>query len=207
MNEQLKKRLTGAVVLVALAVIFIPMLLDGDDQRMSSYGSNVPERPDSEFETIDIPLQLPAEPARADARVVDSVQQARTYEAAAVPAPESVATLATAPPVQPVQSAKPAVTPAAAALKPAAAALKPTDAPQAWVVQLGSFAQAANAMALRDKARSKGFDAFVEQVKVEGGKLAYRVRVGPEAQRERADALKLQVAKALGVDTVVMSHP
>ncbi|MCK9529788.1 MAG: SPOR domain-containing protein [Gammaproteobacteria bacterium] len=198
MNEQLKKRLTGAVVLVALAVIFIPMLLDGDDQRMASYGSNVPERPAAEFETIDIPLQLPAEPARADARVVDSVQQARTYEAAAaVPAPESVATLATAPPVQP---AKPAVT-------PAAAAAKPTDAPQAWVVQLGSFAQAANAMALRDKARSKGFDAFVEQVKVEGGKLAYRVRVGPEAQRERADTLKLQVAKALGVDTVVMSHP
>ena len=197
MNEQLKKRLTGAVVLVALAVIFIPMLLDGDGERMASYGSNVPERPAAEFETIDIPLQLPAEPARADARVVDSVQQARTYEStAAVPAPESVATLATAPPVQP---AKPAVT--------AAAAAKPTDAPQAWVVQLGSFGQAANAMALRDKARSKGFDAFVEQVKVEGGKLAYRVRVGPEAQRERADTLKLQVAKALGVDTVVMSHP
>jgi len=196
-NEQLKKRLTGAVVLVALAVIFIPMLLDGDGERMASYGSNVPERPAAEFETIDIPLQLPAEPARADARVVDSVQQARTYEStAAVPAPESVATLATAPPVQP---AKPAVT--------AAAAAKPTDAPQAWVVQLGSFGQAANAMALRDKARSKGFDAFVEQVKVEGGKLAYRVRVGPEAQRERADTLKLQVAKALGVDTVVMSHP
>lgn len=199
MNEQLKKRLTGAVVLVALAVIFIPMLLDGGDERMASYGSNIPERPEYAFETIDIPLQLPAEPAHVDARVVDSVQQARSYEAAAaVPAPESVATLATAPPVQP---AKPAVTPPRTEKKAAEAP------PQAWVVQLGSFGQAANAMALRDKARAKGFDAFVEQVKVEGGKLAYRVRVGPEAQRERADTLKLQVAKALGVDTMVMSHP
>ncbi len=196
MNEQLKKRLTGAVVLVALAVIFIPMLLDGgDDNAMPAFGSNVPAKPDYEFETIEIPLQLPAEPPRVDARVVETPQQAAAYEKIE-PAPESIARLATAPPVRE----------SATAPKPPPPAEQTATGPQGWVIQLGSFGKAANAMALRDKARAKGFTAFVEQVNVEGT-LAYRVRVGPELQRERADALKTQIAKALGVEAMVMTHP
>ena len=42
---RLKQRLLGAVVLIALAVIFIPMLLSGGrDMEMPVFGSNVPER-------------------------------------------------------------------------------------------------------------------------------------------------------------------
>ncbi|MDH5370815.1 MAG: hypothetical protein OEW99_12370, partial [Gammaproteobacteria bacterium] len=44
-ESRLKQRLTGAIVLVALAVIFIPMLLSGGrDMEMPVFGSNVPER-------------------------------------------------------------------------------------------------------------------------------------------------------------------
>lgn len=42
---RLKQRLVGAVVLIALAVIFIPMLLSGGrEMEMPVFGSNVPER-------------------------------------------------------------------------------------------------------------------------------------------------------------------
>ena len=42
---RLKQRLVGAVVLIALAVIFIPMLLSGGrNMEMPVFGSNVPER-------------------------------------------------------------------------------------------------------------------------------------------------------------------
>ena len=42
---RLKQRLVGAVVLVALAVIFIPMLLSGGrEMEMPVFGSNVPQR-------------------------------------------------------------------------------------------------------------------------------------------------------------------
>ncbi|MFA5529677.1 MAG: SPOR domain-containing protein [Thiohalomonadaceae bacterium] len=195
MNEQLKKRLTGAVVLVALVVIFVPMLLDGDDDEgMSSFGSNIPERPDQTFQSIEIPLQLPAQPASAPQRVVESVQQAQAHEAAQrTPAPEVTAVLATAPPVQ-QQAAAPAPAPV-------------ERGPESWVVQLGSFGSAVNAMALRDKARGKGFTAFVEQVKVDNGSLAYRVRVGPELKRENAEARKAEIRNSLGIEAVVMSHP
>ena len=44
-ESRLKQRLVGAVVLVALAVIFIPMLLSGGrDMEMPVFGSNVPDR-------------------------------------------------------------------------------------------------------------------------------------------------------------------
>lgn len=196
MNEQLKRRLIGAVVLVALVVIFVPMLLDGGkDEGMSFFGSNVPDRPNHSFQTIEIPLDLPPQPVSVPQRVVESVQEAEHYEAAArTPVSESTAVLATAPPVQPAPVST-------SAKKPAA------RGPESWVVQLGSFGNAANAMALRDKARSKGFAAFVEQVKVENGALAYRVRVGPELKRENAETRKAEIRKSLGIDGVVMSHP
>ena len=62
---RLKQRLLGAVVLVALAVIFIPMLLSGGrDMEMPVFGSNVPERSTeiTNIKHIDIEETKKAEP-------------------------------------------------------------------------------------------------------------------------------------------------
>ncbi len=72
MDQQLKQRLVGAVVLISLAVIFIPMLLDQNDpSSLPHFGSAVPERPDFHFDPIEIPLQLPPEVEPAAAEVVE----------------------------------------------------------------------------------------------------------------------------------------
>jgi len=48
----MKQRLVGAVVLVALVVIFVPMLLDDEPMVTSSITkSNIPPRPKSNFQT------------------------------------------------------------------------------------------------------------------------------------------------------------
>ena len=73
-------------------------------------------------------------------------------------------------------------------------------------VQLGAFSNAADANALRDRARGAGFSAFVEQVRTDKGTLS-RVRVGPVANRADADRLKAQVASKIGVDGMVRPHP
>ena len=66
MNEHVKQRLVGAVVLVSLAVIFIPMLLDsGEKGGMPLFGSNIPEKPDYQFEPLDSPLE-PVKPIEGD---------------------------------------------------------------------------------------------------------------------------------------------
>lgn len=110
---------------------------------------------------------------------------------------------------------KPAQVVAKPETKPAAAPeTKPeTKAPQApaasgvgFAVQLGAFAQASDANALRDKVRAAGFSAFVEQVRTDKGTLN-RVRVGPVANRADADQLKAQVAARVGVAGMVRPHP
>ena len=56
----------------------------------------------------------------------------------------------------------------------------------AWVVQVGSFSNSKNALALRDKLRKKGYRTFVESIKTDSGKM-YRVRVGPELDKAKIE--------------------
>ena len=65
---------------------------------------------------------------------------------------------------------------------------------------------AADANALRDKARAAGFSAFVEQVNTDKGPLN-RVRIGPVATRDEAEKLKASVAAKLGVSGMVRTAP
>src|SRR5690606_12870423 len=62
-EPQLKQRLIGAAVLVALAVIFLPMLVKGPapDSGVSDVPLKVPEAPQGEYETRDLPLVVPEE--------------------------------------------------------------------------------------------------------------------------------------------------
>ena len=106
-----------------------------------------------------------------------------------VPKPEPAKPIAATP-------AKPAVTTPAA---PAASGV-------GFAVQLGAFGQAADANALRDRARAAGFSAFVEQVRTDNGVLN-RVRIGPVASREQAEQLKAQVAAKVGIAGMVRPHP
>ena len=139
---------------------------------------------------------------------------------ASVPATQPVRTEALPPaPAKPVAAApKPEPKPEAprpAPAKPVAATPAPAPAPKpaapaassvGFAVQLGAFAQAADANALRDKVRAAGFSAFVEQVRTDNGVLS-RVRVGPVASRADAEQLKAQVAARIGIAGMVRPHP
>lgn len=132
---------------------------------------------------------LPPEPAKP---VVAAPKPAAPKPEAPKPEP------ARPEPAKPVAAtpAKPAVTTPAA---PAASGV-------GFAVQLGAFGQAADANALRDRARAAGFSAFVEQVRTDNGVLN-RVRVGPVASREQAEQLKAQVAAKVGIAGMVRPHP
>ena len=104
-----------------------------------------------------------------------------------------------------VLDAQPASKPASApAPKPTVKA--PAAADTGFAVQLAAFSKAADAIALRDRARAAGFSAFTEAVSTDAGTLT-RVRVGPVMTREQAEALREQVRAKLGADGVVRPHP
>ncbi|WP_395790896.1 SPOR domain-containing protein [Aquimonas sp.] len=79
MDAALKQRLIGATVLVALAVIFLPMLVDGPDSERESGSEqlslDLPNRPDRPLETRDIPvLPAPGLPTPAAVAPADGVE-------------------------------------------------------------------------------------------------------------------------------------
>lgn len=203
MNEQIKQRLVGAVVLVSLAVIFIPMLLDsGDNSSMPRFGSNIPQQPQFDFEPLEIPLQSPA-PATERPRVIDKPEERVSQPASTsptVPATEPAA-------VKPAPAKPPATTPEPTQ-REVPQEVKPSisGGPIAWVLQVGSFSQSANALALRDKLRKSGFTAFVEKYR-DAGNTSYRVRVGPELKRETIEKQQEQIEAKLKLKGIIMGQP
>ena len=193
MNEHVKQRLVGAVVLVSLAVIFIPMLLDsGEEGGMPLFGSNIPDKPGYKFEPLDIPLE-PVKPVEADKPLlVEKAEPAPN----AKPSAEKEKQAAPAKPQE-----KPLVVKSETSSEPK----KPAQEPTSWVVQVGSFSNSANAIKLRDKLRSRGYTAFVEKL-ADGGNTVYRVRVGPELKREIAESLRDKLQKQMKLKGIVMGY-
>lgn len=156
------------------------------------------------LDAVPAPAPVAAEPALPQPQPQRPEPAAAAQTAAATPAP---AATVPKPAPQPA-AAMPRQTPPAQATAPAA---KPSTPPAAapnvgFAVQLGAFSNAADANALRDKARAAGFSASVDQVRTDKGTLS-RVRVGPVASRADAEKLKSQVAQKIGVEGMVRSHP
>lgn len=82
---------------------------------------------------------------------------------------------------------------------------KPSGGTSGWVVQLGSFASRPNAEKLAGELRGRGYAAFVSEFRG-SGRVLYRVRVGPEQDRGRADALAARLARE-GRKGTVAPHP
>ncbi len=143
---------------------------------------------------------LPPEPAKPVVAAKPPV--------AAVPKPDQPTPEQPTPEQPTPEPAKPAATPApVAAAKPAPSVPSgPAASGTGFAVQLGAFAKAEDANALRDKVRAAGFSAFVEQVRTDKGALN-RVRVGPVANRADAEQLRAQVASKVGISGMVRPHP
>lgn len=120
MDNQVKQRVIGAVVLVALAVIFVPMLLEKPEGELGPVGSNLPEQPEQGVQDRIEPLTLPEPPAEEEpAQLV--IDPAPAGSATAVP-PDAAA------PVTPPADAPADAAPAAEATAPAVTAPAPADA-------------------------------------------------------------------------------
>jgi DedD protein len=203
MDFLLKQRLVGAVVLVALGVIFIPMLLEGPNSELVPEMEPLPEltgqRSSMELgrfpDAGDVPVEADVAVVQADAVVPPNLgeelqpQPSETAEVE-IAAPEPVVEPLPVPP-KPVAKPEPA---------------KPAGPLGNWVVQMGSFSSEENALRLRDKLRKAGFVTQVEKVRVDAKSL-YRVRVGPYLERAEADRDQAKLDKQLNLKGRVLSYP
>lgn len=210
-DRALKERITGAVVLVVFAVLVVPIFLDGpsDDVELISEAVTLPGQnsQDRQQQTIvlDRDRNQPVPASAAPSREAPAVAQR------AVATPPAQVSTPTVQPAEKTVAEKPADTPAK---KPPQEPIKKQDATPStgaesatgmWVVQLGSFSNKDNAERLAADLREQGYAAFLSQLQTDAGTLQ-RVRIGPQKDRESAEAVAAQLARS-GHKGQVVPHP
>ena len=202
-DRALKERVIGAVVLVVVAVLVVPIFLDGPS-----------DEPEVVTETVTLPGQNDQE--RTQQTIVLDRDRSQP-----VPASRSGETESAAPePQQAAQKEAPQATVAAApAARSAVSSVarstnEPSPEPSSiasqsttgmWAVQLGSFSNKENAERLAADLRDRGFAAFLSEV-YDSGNALQRVRIGPQKDRASAEAVATQLAQA-GHEGRVVPHP
>ena len=182
MDTGLKQRLIGAAVLVALAVIFLPMLVKGPapDSGVSDVSIKMPDGPEGELETRELPLVMPGEVPKGGAVGMDTTPVDRP---AAAPAPTTSAVVgpAATDPDQPMSSDS----------APTAVALPASAAGGDYAVHFGAYASRKGADTVVALAKAAQLPAYSEAATV-NGKPAFRVRIGPYATRAEAESVRLK---------------
>ncbi len=184
MDPQLKQRMVGALVLVAAAVLIVPLWLDGGYRDPRNQQRDMAPMPADQF-----PPNVPSVPAQTTTEIdagldASSASLATTALANVIPPP----VLPDAPgvpvpvPVVPPPAAPPAPDPAPATVDGLETSLR-------WAVQLGSFSSRDNAELLLRRLQAAGTSGHIVAVKESYG-MTFRVRAGP--LEERAEALKLR---------------
>jgi len=204
----LKRRLIGATVLISLAIIFLPMLLE-HEPLMVDRGemAPIPKAPDEKFKSSLIRDEVPEDKPQA---VSNQDSSAASPVVAEEPAPAAVE-IKPAPPV--IAEAVPAATPEAV-IPPPKPAEKPAPEPtqnkpglSAWVIQVGSFSNQENAKKLVERLRTAGLDTMDPQPAVINGRQLYRVKVGPELDKGNAEKLLPKVKQVAGLQGTVIRYP
>lgn len=186
-----RRRLIGAIVLVVLAVVFIPMVLDSEPRpRQGQLSTDIPSR-----ENVP-PLPPPAASKGAAPAPANAVVPPETAKAIAAVDPAN----AVAPgPDTPAKAALPARTQAQPAK--AQAAVAETPKLEGFAVQVGAFKDEEKLFAARQKLGAAKVPYFVER----RGDLN-RLRAGPYSSREAAEKALASI-KAASLDGQVVPLP
>jgi DedD protein len=184
MDTALRQRLVGASVLIALAVVVLPMLLGGrpDNEAPALKQIELPRQPpELDFETRRYPVgqadqQRPELPTQNDPKPLPSPRTAPVITPAPVPR-EGVVTQQGSEPATDALAEDPAaeIPPEAS---PAARRDPVTNNGGRYVVQVASFGARDNANRLSKTLGGYGYAVLLDTVKSDVGTL-HRVRVGP----------------------------
>ena len=196
MEQKLKERLVGAAVLVAVAVIFIPIIFTDSPETEVILGSNIPEKPETNFNSRIIPVIESDDKFSSTPIDSENIESGKSQQNDGLIIEQKVV-------AEKVISTKENN---AEKILTTEVEGNTTVGLSAWIVQLGSFTEEDNAQSLNEKLRTAGYPSFVEPLKRDG-KISYRVRVGPEIKRSEADMLLKKLKEKMQLDGIVVSYP
>lgn len=202
LRRKARRRLVGAIALTLAVVVILPMALDSEpnlggqdiDLRIPApdhAGKFAPAVTASEVAGVP-PIAASAVAVAPVSSDVPAVKKNETANQVTVPGKQPVAA------ANPKMEAPEKVQPATGKIPEPRGASKPASV-DGFVVQVGAYSNAGTAKQELNKLKKWGFKAYTEKA---GEKV--RVRVGPYAERERAEKV-LQLLEKRGLHPVVMS--
>lgn len=183
MNQAMKQRLTGTLVVGCLALIFIPLLLDGEGVQPAPEPVPIPPAPElSEvvFEEPQRPVILADEQTSDPESVPDLPVQSPEETAGTEPEPTELAQAATDEPAR-----------------------LASGLPESWAVRLGVFGESANAEKLLKQLVDADYKAYTRHMDSNGaGRTG--VFVGPVLSRVEANRLLGELSDAFQLNGMVV---
>lgn len=221
MASKFQNRLVGTIVLVALGVIILPGLLDGQKKHYRDEFAAIPlvPKPGDRDEPDMLPMAtqaLPAHPPEGAAEEIRSGDAAAPSLDASNLAVNGNGELEQIPPdagrpkPNPVEVPKPQPKPQPT---PVAVTPPPVMAPQesaapvgkAYVVQLGALRNADKVNEIVTKLRGAGFNTYTSPSTPVQGKIT-RILVGPDASKAKLQSLLGELKNLSGLSGVVMGY-
>lgn len=179
MSSALKNRLVGTIIIVALAVIFLPDILDGKKQTNQEQFVSLPDQPATAamIAAPDFPSEQVKQEVERKTEIVPDVaeddfdiRESRSSESASVNSKNTQ------------QSDRKVDDPGVNRANSATIDEKLLEQ-AGWVVQLGVFRHQKNVRELLTKLQGAGYSAFSRPVKTSSGELI-KVFVGPDLDKE-----------------------
>jgi len=219
--SKFQNRLVGTIVLVALGVIVLPGLLDGQKKHYQDEFAAIPlvPKPGDRDEPDMLPTAtqaLPAQPpegAAEEVRAGDAAAPSLDSSRLAVNGNgdlEQIPPAAELPKPKPVEKPKPKPQPVTEATvtapppKPAAED-KPAPVGKAYVVQLGALKNADKVNEIVASLRGAGYRAYTSPSTPVQGKIT-RILVGPDASKDKLKGSLGELKQLSGLSGVVMGY-
>ena len=222
MNEVLKQRLVGALILVALGVIFWPIIfVQPEDELLQE--RNIPPQPNVSTERVDGPDSVGLRASTVIVADQDVARDEKSLAAATareaeeeidrtpvktpviVPQPPPRPEPQPEPQLKPQSKSQPKPEPQPARPAPEELKLDADGVPVAWILQVVSVSASEKAEGLRQRLDAMGHKAYVEKIS-SGGRTLYRVYIGPKFERGELDALKSTIDREFGVSSMTRRY-
>jgi len=211
LDQNLKQRLVGALVLLSLAVIFLPLVFNGQQEQINPADYEYPEQPALTIQSLDFTdIEADAREAGQEVAAVESSKQSQDQVVAdhAADDPESQPQLQAVATPEPVTAAQPK-DPVADYIQQERAADtaiqqsgdNAVSLADAWIIQVGAFSSRANADGLRDKLIAAGYKAYTKAVSG-----LYKVYVGPEIRRTRLEQQKSSLERDFKLKALILKY-
>ncbi len=210
MASKFQNRLVGAVVLVAVGVIFLPTLFDGDKKYNEDQFASIPLVPKPGDEQ-DIESIAPIEQTTTPSTPSEGASEAMISEAV---------TGGEQPQVSTPEVSEPQVAPSTPVVEPPKVVNPPVEPPttpppavpettapkgEAWVVQLGALKNAAKVEEIIAKMHLSGYPVYTVPARPVSGKVT-RIYIGPNASKAELQAMLPRLKELTGLQGEVRAY-